>query len=87
MLTDVSIMPWGKHKGLPLGEVADRYWEWFLQQEWAGFHRQLRDYAQHRIPYIEPALTDEEKPHPVYVPGIVTHPEMLAPWEEEVALE
>jgi hypothetical protein len=82
MLTDADLMPFGKHKGTPLGQIPESYWYWFLQQKWAGYHHMLRDYAHRQCPYVEVSLTEEEKPKPPYVPGPVTHPEIPAPWEE-----
>lgn len=33
--TDESIMPFGKHRGKPLGEVPADYLVWLLEQDWA----------------------------------------------------
>ena len=44
-LTDDSRMPFGKHKGERLGEVPDRYWLWFLEQEWCDQWPDLVEYA------------------------------------------
>ena len=44
-LDDSFPMPFGKHKGKPLGEVPDHYWRWFLQQDWCDQYPDLVDYA------------------------------------------
>ncbi len=33
--TEDTIMPWGKHKGVPLGEVDPEYLIWYFGKSWA----------------------------------------------------
>jgi uncharacterized protein (DUF3820 family) len=44
-LTDDSLMPFGKHRLKPLGEVPDSYWRWFLTQDWCDDYPLLVAYA------------------------------------------
>ena len=45
LLTDESVMPFGKHKGQKLGTVPDSYFLWFLSQDWCDEHPDLVEYA------------------------------------------
>ena len=45
VLTDDSIMPFGKYKGQKLGEVPDSYLRWFLGQDWCDQWPELLEYA------------------------------------------
>jgi uncharacterized protein (DUF3820 family) len=38
-------MPFGKHKGKPLGKIPSQYWEWFLDQDWCDEYPDLVQYA------------------------------------------
>lgn len=44
--TDATIMPWGKHKGMKLGEVPADYLLWLFEQTWVrdypGLHLYLK---------------------------------------------
>lgn len=48
-LNDASIMPWGKYKDTPLGEVPDDYWVWFLKQAWCDKWTDLVEYANNVV--------------------------------------
>jgi len=36
ILTAADPMPFGKHKGVPMGEVPTQYLRWFMKQEWTS---------------------------------------------------
>ena len=46
ILHDDDRMPFGKWKGIRLGEVPDSYWRWFLQQYWSSEYPELLEYAK-----------------------------------------
>ncbi len=45
--TDDTIMPWGRHKGVPLGEVEAGYLVWYFGKSWAkdwpGLYAYVKD--------------------------------------------
>jgi len=45
-LNDDSPMPWGKHKGIRLGDVPQDYLKWFLTQDWCDEWPDLKQYAE-----------------------------------------
>lgn len=45
-LHDDSPMPFGKHKGMRLGDIPDSYWMWFLDQTWSSQWPDLVSYAK-----------------------------------------
>ena len=45
-LNDEDLMPFGKHKGTPLGEMDDSYFDWFLKQAWSEKFPDLVEYAK-----------------------------------------
>ena len=49
VLTDSSLMPWGKHKGAILGTIHESYWRWFLDQRWKGRWESLAIYAGKKL--------------------------------------
>jgi len=44
-LNDDDPMPIGDWKGTRLGGVPDRYWRWFLDQDWCDEYPDLVEYA------------------------------------------
>ena len=55
-LHDDDLMPWGKHKGVRLGDIPDSYWRWFLEQDWRDTWPDLLEYAK----LVEDAEDDYE---------------------------
>ena len=49
VLDDDSLMPFGKYKYRPLGEVPDSYFRWFLSQDWCDDYPDLVEYANQVI--------------------------------------
>ena len=44
-LSDKCLMPFGKYKDQPLGDVPDSYWRWFLGQQFCDNYPDLVEYA------------------------------------------
>lgn len=44
-LHDGDLMPFGKYKDKPIGEVPDSYWRWFLTQTFCDQFPDLVEYA------------------------------------------
>ena len=49
--TDRSTMPFGKHKGSPVGNVPAGYWQWFIDQEFADEWLDVKEYAKKKGVY------------------------------------
>lgn len=52
-LTDKSLMPFGKYKGLALGSIKDEYLLYLLDQSWIGSWNDLHDYLKKNKAAIE----------------------------------
>ena len=44
-MNDEDLMPFGKHKGTPIGEVPASYLIWVLEQDWAEEWKAVYDYC------------------------------------------
>ena len=47
--TDSTLMPFGKHKGMPLGEVPEGYLRWLGAQDWMYEQRELGEYIEAKL--------------------------------------
>jgi len=65
--TDDTPMPWGKHKGIPIGSVPHDYLLWLFRQDWIkgtdpdikGIHAYL---VENQTALLEEEQSDDDKP-------------------------
>lgn len=58
-MNDDSPMPFGKHKGTPMGKVPAEYLDWLIGQKWVNEWPDVRDYILNNKKAIDQELDDE----------------------------
>lgn len=48
-LTGTDPMPFGKHKGTPMGEVPQEYLQWIMEQDGADEDKPVQNYCREKL--------------------------------------
>ena len=61
-LTPETPFPFGKNKGVPLGEMPPDYLAWFISVEWSSKYPDLVEYAKKALDPDQPEEPPEKPP-------------------------
>lgn len=59
--TDDDLMPFGKHKGEPIGEVSAEYLDWLHGQEWISKWPRILAYIEANRKLIDKELEENDE--------------------------